>query len=97
MNNTKIKYTILPSVAGVILILDQLTKWLVVKQLDLYQIIVVIPGFFNLTRLNNPGGAFGFMADQSRGVRVVLFIVVSLLAVGFIIYLYCTAYHFGST
>ncbi|MFO8049911.1 MAG: signal peptidase II [Desulfosudaceae bacterium] len=68
--------------------LDQLTKYIVVKQMSIYQSITVIPGFFNLTRIHNPGGAFGFMAGQSQGIRALLFIAISLVAAGFVLYLY---------
>lgn len=88
MDEKQRKYTILPVVAMVVVLVDQLTKWIVLQQMALYQIIPIVPNFFNLTRVHNPGGAFGFMAGQTPGVRVVLFIVISLLAAGFIIYLY---------
>jgi lipoprotein signal peptidase len=39
------------------LALDQLTKYLVASSLSLYQVVTVIPGFFNLTRVHN-GGQF---------------------------------------
>ncbi|MFZ5569215.1 MAG: signal peptidase II [Thermodesulfobacteriota bacterium] len=82
------KYRKLLIVAFLIVGLDQLTKVLVVNTMRLYESIPVIPGFFNLTYIHNPGGAFGFMAGQSQTVRVLLFVVVSLLAVGFIFYFY---------
>ncbi len=82
------KYALLPIVATGVVILDQLTKLLVLRQMSVHQSIPVIPGFFNLTRIHNPGGAFGFMASQTPGIRVLLFIGISLLAAGFILYLY---------
>ncbi len=88
MSDRKHKLIILPVVASCVVVLDQFTKWLVLKQMTLYHTISVIPGLFNLTHVHNPGGAFGFMADQSHEVRIFLFIVISLLAAGFIVYLY---------
>src|SRR5688572_3729317 len=43
----------------VIVILDQVTKALVRRSLELHDTIDVIPGFLNLTRVHNTGAAFG--------------------------------------
>lgn len=88
MDEKQRKYAIMPVIATLVVVADQLTKWVVLKQMTLYQQIFIIPGFFNLTRVHNPGGAFGFMAEQAPGVRVALFIVISVMAAGFIVYLY---------
>ena len=82
------KRLIIVIVAGLTLVLDQATKLIIVKNLSLYETITVIPGFFNITRIHNPGGAFGFLAGQSPTVRLTLFILVSLMAAGFILYMY---------
>jgi lipoprotein signal peptidase len=50
--------------------------------------VTVIPGFFAITHVHNPGGAFGFLAAMSAEVRSLLFVVVSLLAAGLIVYFY---------
>jgi signal peptidase II len=49
--------------AGIVLI-DQLTKWLVIDALSLYQRISILP-VFDLVRLHNTGAAFSFLADAS--------------------------------
>ena len=72
----------------VVVLLDQATKLLVLAKMPLYQSIPVIEGFFNLTHIRNPGGAFGFMAASSQGVRNLLFIGVSIVAMGLIVYFY---------
>ena len=43
----------------VIVVLDQLTKFLVVSSMDLYESIPVLGDFLRLTYIRNPGGAFG--------------------------------------
>ncbi len=83
-----VKYKKLILVTGLVVGLDQITKVLIANFMKLYQTVSIIPGFFNITYIHNPGGAFGFMAGQSPTVRAVLFIAVSLLAVGFILYFY---------
>ena len=89
MNSKQSKYIKLLIIAGIIIILDQITKLVVLDNLDLYSSITIIPGFFNLTHILNPGGAFGFMANQSAAVRGILFIVISSLAICLIFYFYC--------
>jgi len=82
------KISIIGAVAGAVLILDQTTKALVLKHLPLGGSISVIPGFFDLTHVHNPGGAFGFLSGMSSEVRSLLFVAVSVLAVGLILYFY---------
>jgi signal peptidase II len=75
-------------ISGTVVVLDQITKWLVLDKMRLYQQIPIIPGFFNLTHIRNPGGAFGFMAGGSPGVRNLIFLGVAILAMGLIVYFY---------
>jgi signal peptidase II len=75
-------------ISGLVVVLDQLTKWLVLAKMPLHHSIAVIPGFFNLTHIHNPGGAFGFMATGSPGLRNILFLGVATVAMGLIVYFY---------
>lgn len=75
-------------IAGMVVVLDQITKLLVLEKMPLYHSIEVLPGFFNLTHIRNPGGAFGFMASGSQGLRNLLFFGVSAIAMGLIVYFY---------
>lgn len=51
------------SLAGLVILLDQLSKWLVLDQIQLGQTIYVTP-FWNWVLTFNPGAAFNFLADQ---------------------------------
>jgi signal peptidase II len=82
------KLKLLVVVAGGVLIIDQATKALILMHLPLGGSLPVIPGFFAITHVHNPGGAFGFLATMSAEVRSLLFVAVSLLAVGLIVYFY---------
>ena len=82
------KYLQLVLVAGTLVALDQLTKAVVLARMTLHESIVVIPGFFNLTRVHNPGGAFGFLAGDSGPWRHWLFLGAALLALILILYFY---------
>jgi signal peptidase II len=75
-------------VSGIVMILDQITKLVVVANIEFGRDIPVIPEFFNLTHVLNPGGAFGLFAQHSAMVRIMFFLVFSLIAVGFILYIY---------
>ncbi len=72
---------------GVIL-LDQVTKILVLQHMPLHDSITIIPGFFSLTHVHNPGGAFGFMAQNSSPLRHWLFLLAAFFALGMILYFY---------
>ncbi|MCL0071262.1 signal peptidase II [Thermodesulfovibrionales bacterium] len=59
-----------------VLILDQVTKHLVMSYVMPFDVIRVLP-FLNIIYVTNPGGAFGLF----RGLGVTFFIVVSSLAI----------------
>jgi signal peptidase II len=71
-----------------VILLDQLTKWLIVRHLPLYANITVIDNFFNITHVLNPGGAFGFFAEQSPGIRKFIFLFLSSGVALFVLWLY---------
>ena len=75
-------------ISGIIILLDQATKLIVLETMPLYQTISIIPGFFNLTHIHNPGGAFGFLSTRTSDIQHLLFLFVSSLAVGLIFYFY---------
>lgn len=76
----KNKYPWIATIATLVIILDQFTKLLVVKKFFLHESVKVIPGFFSLTYVRNPGAAFGILAGASGSWRTVFFITVSLAA-----------------
>jgi signal peptidase II len=82
------KITKLIIVSGVLVLLDQVTKAAVGLYLQPYHSIAVIPGFFNLTHIHNPGGAFGFLAGADPMLRKIVFLFVSFLAVVLILWYY---------
>ena len=74
-----------------IILLDRATKLAIIQTLRLGQGIPVIPGFFDIVFVLNPGAAFGFLATLSDEVRNPLFILISILAVVLIVF-YHTRY-----
>jgi signal peptidase II len=51
------------------------------RRIALYEVIPVIPHFFNLTHTENPGAAFGLFADSPGPWRTLLLVVVSGLLI----------------
>jgi signal peptidase II len=84
----KRKYWVLLIFFFGILLLDQWTKSLIIQKLPLYQKIEVIQGFFNIVHVRNTGGAFGIFGGEKGGFGAILFVVVSLIAIGVILFLF---------
>lgn len=82
----KSRYVYLLLVASVVVLADQVTKAVILKNLPLYSSLTIIPGFFDITHIHNPGGAFGLFADSGAGVRKVVFFLVSLMAMVLILW-----------
>jgi signal peptidase II len=78
----KRKYWVLLIVAIWILSVDQWTKSTIMEKLPLHQSIKVVEGVFSLTHVRNTGGAFGIFGGARGGLGSVLFLVVSLVAIG---------------
>ena len=57
------------------IILDQLTKWIVVNSMELYESIVLIPKFFSFTYIHNYGAAWGMFSEHRW-----IFILITTLA-----------------
>lgn len=83
----KIKYLLLLSVAAALVTLDQVIKVYVHTKFYHGESIVVIPDFFNLTYVRNPGAAFGFLAKSHPEFRDVFFLLVPPIAMGIILWI----------
>ena len=66
-----------------VIIIDQITKYIVVNNIGLYQDIPIISGFFNLTHVTNKGAAWSMLEGQT-----VFLIVFPILMSIFIFLLY---------
>lgn len=72
------------AVTTVMLVLDQITKAMIQSHFALRERLAVIDGFFNLTYVQNPGAAWGMLANSEY--RVLFFSVVAIGAFGICIY-----------
>jgi signal peptidase II len=71
------------SVAAIILVADQLTKWWALQGLRFGAPVPIIDGFFSLTLVMNPGLAFGMLGGVPESLRW----MVGLLSVGAVVVL----------
>lgn len=60
----------------VVILIDQISKWLIVEKMDIYESIVIIENFFNITSHRNKGAAWGILQDQMIFFYIITFIVV---------------------
>lgn len=74
----KIKYII-----GIIIIfiLDQISKLIVMKSLNLNESVKIIGNFFKLTYTHNNGAAFGIF-----GGKIIFILIISLIILGYLLY-----------
>lgn len=83
----KNKYLILLAISGFVIALDQATKIYVHTHFLLGESITVIPNFFDLTYVRNPGAAWGIFSTASETFRNVFFLSIPVIAILFILYL----------
>ena len=57
------------AVSGLIVILDQLTKWAIIKWVELHHVGLEITSWFRITHRQNLGAAWSFLADAGGWQR----------------------------
>lgn len=70
------------AIAFIVVVVDQVTKWLVAALIPLHGVVRVIPGFFDLVNIRNRGAAFGFLNRSDIEWQFWLFLVATVVAVG---------------
>lgn len=74
----KPRYTLFATIAAVGIIIDQITKVIVDRSMQLYDSIPIVENFFHFTYVRNKGAAFSFLSNASW--RLPFFITVSIIA-----------------
>jgi signal peptidase II len=69
-------------IAAAVVVLDQIVKAVVRSTFELHDSVVVIPSFFNLTRVHNYGAAFGLMNAAEFPFKTAVLSIVATLALG---------------
>ncbi len=67
-------------IALAIVAADQATKAMILRSMRLGQSIPIVPGYFDLTFVLNPGAAFSLLATLPENIRNPFFIVISIAA-----------------
>lgn len=62
-------------------VLDQITKELVIEHIQMYERVPVIPGFFDLTYVTNPGAAWGIFSHRGILLIAISLIVMALMLI----------------
>lgn len=70
------KYLILVATTGMLVSLDQLSKFVIATRFQLGEIRVVVEEFFNLTLVRNTGAAFGLFSTLPPGIKEPFFYIV---------------------
>ena len=73
--------------AVILILLDQLTKWVVVQTMTIGQSIEVIPNLLYWTSYRNKGAAWGMLEGQ-----MVFFFIITILVVAGLVYSVCRNY-----
>lgn len=66
----------------VVLLFDQITKYIIRKSISLGNSVPIIKDIFYITHVNNTGAAFGIFPNAQK-----FFIVVSIISIGLFLYL----------
>jgi signal peptidase II len=68
------------AIVAAVVVLDQVTKYLVVAGMELYETIAIVPGLLNLTHIRNSGVAFGILSAAEFAYKPAVMTLVALLA-----------------
>lgn len=74
-----------PWLALALVVLDQVTKALVVRAVALHDTVAVVPGLLNLTHVRNTGAAFGMFNSADLPYKSVVITLLALAALGAIV------------
>ena len=88
MSSGSKRHGLFAALTAFVIAADQASKFAVISLVPLYERIAVVPGFFNIVHYRNPGGAFGLFSDNAGLWMAGIFILVTLAALGLILYLY---------
>src|SRR5699024_10431294 len=69
--------------AAIIILLDQLTKWTIIQNMEIQDSIPVIENFFHITSHRNEGAAWGIL----QGQMIFFYIITIIVVIGIIYYM----------
>ncbi len=72
------------SISLFIIIIDQITKYIILNTLEIGESIPIIKNFFSIFHIRNSGAAWGFLANENWGIHFLT--IISIIASVFILY-----------
>ncbi|EST13127.1 signal peptidase II [Sporolactobacillus laevolacticus] len=69
------------ALAVFVLLIDQLSKWLVIQNMQIGDSVTIIPGFFYLTSIRNTGAAWSILEGQ-----FFFFFIITVVVLAVVIY-----------
>ncbi len=78
------RYSFILIVSLICILLDQLTKTIIIKNIPLYGGFSVIPGFFDIVHVQNYGAAFGFLNNPETDWQFWFFAAITVFMLGFV-------------
>src|SRR5687768_6560912 len=93
MSPMKPKLQLALTIALIVILLDHLTKWLIVQNIPMGDEIAIIPGIFDLVHGRNTGAAFGVLSGWDSPFRDWFFYGMGLIALVFLYQYLKTTHH----
>ena len=72
------------AISAAVVLADRVTKLYIRSAYTSWDVTPVIPGFFNIVHTENPGAAFGFLADSQSTWSSILLVGISLVVIAII-------------
>jgi signal peptidase II len=83
------------AIIAVVVLIDRVTKLYIRASFSPWDIVPVIPQFFNIVHTENPGAAFGMLADSTSQWRGVFLVGISLVVMALIAVMLWRPHHAG--
>jgi signal peptidase II len=74
--------------ATIVVLIDQVSKWLASSQIPPHHILSVIPGFFNIVLVKNRGMAFGLLNQAHSELSSLFLLAAMIAAIGAILFFF---------
>ncbi len=81
--------------AAAVILIDQITKLLIVRRVSEHDVIPIIPGLLNLTHSTNTGVAFGMFSESPAAWKTALLTAISLGLLAIVVAMIWRAKHLG--
>jgi signal peptidase II len=72
------------AIAAVVVVVDRISKVYIQSSFSQWDVVPIIPRFFNIVHTENPGAAFGMFSDSTSEWRQVFLVAVSIVVMSVI-------------